>query len=164
MFSHAWRGSQVSVRDGGNPRSFGVVLLDPGILKFFRIPLAQNRQSGHHLLAAAVLVVIYAGQLTSYDVSAISETDRLKSELRSASNTLAQLGHYQELLSQPPIDKAVDPKGAELRANDYLDASRSLFSSGLLVPKDVPAAVAMVAVQQKWIEALDTLYKESWDE
>jgi hypothetical protein len=115
-------------------------------------------------LAAAVLVVIYAGQLTSYDVSAISETDRLKSELHSASNTLAQLGHFQELLSQPSIDKTVDPKGAETRGNDYYDTSRSLFSAGLIVPKDVPAAAAMVAVQQKWIEALDTLYKESWDE
>jgi hypothetical protein len=115
-------------------------------------------------LGAAVLVVIYAGQLTSYDVSAISETDRLKSELRSASNTLALLDHYQALLSQPQIDKTTDPKGAELRNNDYLDATRSLSSAGLALPKDAAAADAMVAVEQKWIESLNTLYKESWDE
>jgi hypothetical protein len=48
-------------------------------------------------LSSAVLVVLFAAQLTSIDVAATSNTDKLKTELTDANRILTELYRYRDL-------------------------------------------------------------------
>jgi hypothetical protein len=94
-------------------------------------------------LIAAVVVVIYAGQLTSYDASAVSDTDKLKAELVASNNGLTVLEKYRNLLANDSSNTNTESKVDSPRFFGQWEidsARRELTIAGLLTPVDVSSA------------------------
>lgn len=116
-------------------------------------------------LLAAIMVVIYAGQLTSYDVSAVSDTDKLKTELQGANTDLGTLARYKASLQFQSKPTSVDDSSN--KSESYSDFQKSfdrnaLRTAGIGVPADITSADAMETLQRQWIDQIKKLYVDSW--
>ena len=118
-------------------------------------------------LAAAAVVVLFAGRLTSLDAEAVSNVDRGKAEVTEAVRNLNRLLKYQSLFQQ--LDKATletnnvpstntEKKIADLKKEiDNLGSGYSSGTAGAAAPIDVDTAVSMVSNQRKEVDTLEAL-------
>jgi hypothetical protein len=111
-------------------------------------------------LAGAAIIVVFAGSLTSIDATAVSNVDKVKSDLTEEQRQLTRLYQMQSLLSQLEEAKKVINNKPEIEKLE-----RQIFggtsTSGSL-PTDVPGVQQMIDHGKERIGKLDKLLETAW--
>jgi hypothetical protein len=110
-------------------------------------------------LLAAAFVVIFAGRLTSVDASAVSNIDRLKSEVLDTTKTLTRLYQYQSLYSQLETARKAFASSSDL---EKIERSLGSLREGSNFPPDLQSATQLVSQNNARVEKLNDLLDDAW--
>jgi hypothetical protein len=117
-------------------------------------------------LISTVLIVVFAGRLTSLDAAAISNTDRLSSELDRLEAKLAQLTQVKSLAaivrSAPGTLTADDAQ----KMLDFVKSAVGTYSIGssskVSVPPDPDTLFAAISSTEKRLDETNKLLQDAW--
>jgi hypothetical protein len=110
-------------------------------------------------LAAAAIIVLFAGRLTSLDATAVSNIDRLKSDITDSRRRLTKLYQFQSLYNQ--YDSALKAlAGKEML--DGIDRQISRIRDDQS-PQDSRTAAAMIELEQTDLNKLGALLNNAWE-
>src|SRR5215471_5600363 len=111
-------------------------------------------------LVGAAIIVVFAGSLTSIDATAVSNVDKVKSDLSEEQRQLSRLYQMQSALLQLQDAKATAGKESEVARLE-----RQIFggasSSGSL-PTELPAVQQMIDQGKERIDKLNKLLETAW--
>lgn len=111
-------------------------------------------------LITGAFVIIFAGRLTSLDASAVSNVDRIKSDLADESRRLSRLYQYQSLFTQ--IDTA---KNAQAPKDTLDKLDRQVATLQDLVtpsPPDLATSKTLIADEKELITNIHKLLDAAW--
>src|SRR5262249_43736763 len=110
-------------------------------------------------LIGAAIIVVFAGSLTSIDATAVSNVDKVKSDLAEEQRQLNRLYQQQAQLG------AIEQARKEGRASDAERLERQLYggsSSSSSLPTDVSGVQGMIHDGTQRIANLNTLLEAAW--
>src|SRR5262249_44303155 len=110
-------------------------------------------------LIGAAIIVVFAGRLTSIDATAVSNVDKVKSDLAEEQRQLNRLYQQQAQLG------AIEQARKEGRASDAERLERQLYggsSSSSSLPTDVSGVQGMIHDGTQRIANLNTLLEAAW--
>lgn len=114
-------------------------------------------------LFASAIIILFAGRLTSVDASAVSNVDRLKSDLSDETRKLARLYLLKSDYTQLGIPDLAKEQVDKL--NRQISALRddSFSSDSTPTPIDLPSTEARLADQKDRVDKLSTLLQKAWE-
>lgn len=115
-------------------------------------------------LMATVLVVIFAGRLTSLDAAAVSNTDRLNSELERLEARSALLSQSKSLLALVVKPDAPAVAAEAQRMLEFIKSRSGTFAAGgnTVIPTDPEDLLRAISLNEKRIEETDKLLFDAW--
>jgi hypothetical protein len=123
-------------------------------------------------LVGAAIIVVFAGSLTSIDATAVSNVDKVKSDLTEEQRQLARLYQIQGLAQA--LDQAkskFDSKEIEslerqlyqLQGLEFSSPGRISVRMSNLLPTDIPGVQAMIDDEKGRITKLNALLQIAWE-
>jgi hypothetical protein len=110
-------------------------------------------------LVAAAIVVLFAGRLTSLDATAVSNVDRLKSDITDSKRRLARLYQFETVYRQY---EAATKSGASKEQVDRLDRQVGNLRDDTPSPQDLVTTDALIELEKVDLAKLGELLNGAW--
>jgi len=107
-------------------------------------------------LVSSAFIILFAGRLTSLDASAVSNIDRLKSDLQSETSRLSRLYQLQILYGQ------LDSAKSSATPTDKLQRQIDFLREDAMAPIDATSTTLLIEDQKKRVDGIDALLASAW--
>jgi hypothetical protein len=109
-------------------------------------------------LVVSAFIILFAGRLTSIDASAVSNVDRLKSDLVDENHKLAKLYKFQNLYTRLGLAQ----KSSDTSEVTVLQRQINFLSDDSTSPVDLDSTNLLIADEKKQIENIEALLAIAW--
>jgi hypothetical protein len=114
------------------------------------------------LLVASILVIIFAGSLTSLDVSAVNDIDKLDTVINNLESKVTLISNVHDLLAEREAAQQAQQSDRAQAAQKKLDGLLQ-SSSYDGVPRALPEVNELLSTEYARIDDFKSLLKEAWE-